>query len=213
MKRKHPSVTTVLAFFWCVGSAAAQEAATFQVDHFAITLQVAPEHPDGYNRDDWPHWNAHVGGGCFTVRDKVLAEESVVPVQTVPGSGGRCRVTAGQWNGPYTGQTFTDAGDVQIDHFVPLKEAYDSGGFAWDRDRRQLYANDLTYADHLVAVQGAENNRKSDQDPADYLPPNDAYKCHYLQTWVIIKQRWGLTIDTRERDAITQGLAEWCGGQ
>ncbi len=143
VKRKHLSVTTVLAFFWCVGSAAAQEAATFQVDHFAITLQVAPEHPDGYNRDDWPHWNAHVGGGCFTVRDKVLAEESVVPVQTVLGSGGRCRVTAGQWNGPYTGQTFTDAGDVQIDHFVPLKEAYDSGGFAWDRDRRQLYANDL----------------------------------------------------------------------
>lgn len=192
------------------GTASAEDRATFQIGQIVFSLRVAEEQPAGYRREDWSLWDAHVGGGCFTVRDKVLNEESVVPVRTVTAGGGRCRIVEGQWNDPYTGQIITDAAQLQIDHVVPLKEAYASGGFAWDRDRRHQYANDLTFMDHLIAVFGPENGRKSDRDPADYLPTLEVYRCQYLYNWIIIKGRWDLAIDPREQQAIAEGIRQRC---
>ena len=51
---------------------------------------------------------------------------------------------AGSWNDPYSGRTITDASKLDIDHMVPLKEAHESGGYAWDAYRRRDYANDLS---------------------------------------------------------------------
>ena len=39
-----------------------------------------------------------------------------------------CRVVAGEWLGPYTGKRFHTVRDLDIDHIVPLKHAYESGG-------------------------------------------------------------------------------------
>lgn len=191
-------------------TARGQDQAVFAIGGFEYRLTIAEEVTGGYRRADWRHWDTNVGGGCFTVRDKVLNEESFAPVRTEPASGGRCRVVEGLWHDAYTGRTFTDAQDIQIDHMVPLKEAHDSGGHAWTPERRQQYANDLTFADHLIAVHGPENGRKGDADPADYLPPNEAYRCRYLQNWVMIKARWGLSADPREVDTIRNGMTVWC---
>lgn len=182
------------------------QTATFTIDNHTFTFDIAPEHEQGYQRSDWPHWNTRVGGQCFNVRDKVLVEETYVAVVIEPASGGRCRITNGWWIDPYTGLEFGDSGQEQVDHVVPLKEAHDSGGHAWTRDRRRAYANYLDYSWHLIAVQGSENQSKSDDDPADYLPPNTAFRCQYLEAWIRIKDEWGLNMDQREADAITAAL-------
>lgn len=184
------------------------DVATFTVGGIVYRIAIAPEVPARYDRDDWPHWDQHIGGGCFTVRDKVLAEESYAPVVTAGGQqGGRCEVVRGLlWYGPYTGMTFTDTGALDIDHLVPLKEAHESGGYAWTPAARRAYANYLGHDDHLVAVHASENRRKGARDPAGYLPPNEAIRCEYLGEWIHVKATWGLTMDRREADAITTAL-------
>ncbi len=37
-----------------------------------------------------------------------------------------CTVQAGTWIDPYTGRTFTAAGDLNVDHIVPLKHAHEA---------------------------------------------------------------------------------------
>ncbi len=187
--------------------AASAHQATFTVTGETFVFEIAPEMNAGYDRDDWPHWDEGLGGGCFTVRDKVLAEESFVPVETVPASGGRCRVVKGLWNDPYTGLTFTESSDVDIDHVVPLKEAHGSGGHAWTRERRRAYANYLNYSHHLIVVDDRENQTvKRDRDPAEYLPIG-AFECEYVEVWLRIKRTWGLNMDQTEVDAINAVLA------
>ncbi len=180
---------------------------TFTVSGETFVFGIANEVNTGYDRDDWPHWDKRVGGGCFTVRDKVLAEESFVPVETVPASGGRCRVVKGLWNDPYTGMTFTESSDVDIDHVVPLKEAHGSGGHSWTREKRRAYANHLSYSHHLIAVDDDTNqNAKSDRDPNEYLPVAE-FRCEYVEIWMRIKRAWNLNMDQAEADAISTVLA------
>ena len=35
-------------------------------------------------------------------------------------------------------------------------------------------------------------------DPADWLPPNQAYLEKYAHTWIAVKLKWGLTADAKE---------------
>ena len=188
------------------------ETATFVFGAISYTLAISEEHSAGYDRDDWSHWDS-LEGSCMSVRDKVLAEESFVPVTTVSASGGRCRVTTGLWVCPYTGATYTDSSDVDVDHLVPLAEAHQSGGYGWDAERRRAYANDLSHANHLIIVDDSENQSKSDGDPTEYLPRNE-FLLTYLQAWVRVKARWGLSVDSEEAlmihekiDSITSGAS------
>ena len=186
---------------------ASAEQATFTVAGETFVFEIAPEQNAGYDRNDWPHWDEDLGGGCFTVRDKVLAEESFVPVETVMNTAGRCRVVRGLWHDPYTGLSFTESSDVDIDHVVPLKEAHGSGGHAWTREKRRAYANHLNYSHHLIVVDDRTNQTaKSDRDPAEYLPIG-SFQCEYVEIWLRIKRTWGLNMDQAEVDAINAVLA------
>ena len=46
---------------------------------------------------------------------------------TIDQRGKRCTVSRGRWLAPYTGKFFFEASDVDIDHLVPLKWAWDQG--------------------------------------------------------------------------------------
>ncbi|MFE2829384.1 HNH endonuclease family protein [Streptomyces sp. NPDC059271] len=129
-------------------------------------LPSAAESREGYQRTSFKHWVDADRDGCST-RAKVLIEESRVQPTIEPG----CKVTAGQWFSFYDGVTVTAPGGLDIDHMVPLAEAWDSGASAWTPERREAYANDLDADSSLVAVTARTNRSKADQDPADWLPP------------------------------------------
>jgi len=141
-------------------------------------------------------------GNCYNTRAKVLIRDNIGVLKFKDEN--PCSVVEGQWNDPYGGEIFTDAQAIQIDHMVPLKEAYVSGGYKWNFKERCLYGNYLGYNHHLIAVDGEENNEKSDQTPIDYMPSRKEYQCEYLKDWLTIKALWGLSFTTEEQAHITQ---------
>ena len=106
----------------------------------------------------------------------------------------------------------SDPSNFDVDHLVPLKEAWDSGAWAWDAKTREAYANDLDYDMSLIAVTASSNRSKSDRDPADWLPTNQDYWCEYITAWVQVKTRWSLSIDKAEKAKIDE-VAESCNGE
>ncbi|WP_425582178.1 HNH endonuclease family protein [Streptosporangium carneum] len=102
-----------------------------------------------------------------------------------------------------------EAGRLDVDHLVPLAEAWDSGASTWTAAQRQEYANDLDDPGHLVAVTARSNRSKADKDPSQWLPPYQPARCRYVTEWVAVKLRWALTVDAAERDTLTE-LAGAC---
>ena len=160
-------------------------------------LSVAAERRRGYDRDKFRHW-IDADADCQDTRDEVLRAESVIEV-----SG--CDIATGRWRSYYDGEVWTDASDVDIDHLVPLAEAWDSGGRRWTAGTRTRYANDLRDPRPLVAVTDNVNQSKSDQDPADWEPALG--KCRYLREWVSVKIRWRLAVDRAEKQQLRDRAA------
>ncbi|WP_189106209.1 HNH endonuclease family protein [Streptomyces camponoticapitis] len=170
-------------------------------------LPTADEDRTGYQRTSFKHWTDEDRDGCNTRAEVLIAESRIEPT-----IGPGCRVTGGEWFSYYDGETWTAPGDVDIDHVVPLAEAWDSGASAWSAQRRQAYANDLGSDVSLIAVTDNANQSKSDQDPAEWLPPLAGVRCTYVAEWVGTKLRWSLAADQAERAALAR-VAEGCGQQ
>jgi hypothetical protein len=168
-------------------------------------LRSAAPKGDGYDRDLFDHWVDEDGDGC-DARDEVLLAEARIP----PGVTGRCSLVGGRWWSAYDDLLVSSARRLDIDHFVPLAEAWRSGARRWDADTRRRFANDLDYPLTLIAVTASTNRSKSDQDPATWLPSFGAYRCTYVASWIAVKWRWRLTVDALERGALTVGLSG-CG--
>ena len=163
----------------------------------------------GYNRDLFPHWASDATAygwtepdGSCDVRDAALVRD---------GKGVRvdedCSFLSGTWTGPYTGQTFTDTEDVDIDHIVPLANAWRSGASGWSTADREAYAND---PEVLLSVDDSTNQGKGDKGPEAWRPPNESYWCEYSRRWVDIKFTWALTVNSPEKSALEEMLST-CG--
>ncbi|MGW6289092.1 HNH endonuclease family protein [Streptomyces sp. NPDC055107] len=191
-----------LALVPLLSAPAAQAAPTAEVTTLADAVglvQITEEDRAGYTRSSFKHWNSgdNSTDGCNT-RAEVLISEAVVAPTVEAG----CKLTGGTWVSYYDGQEVTSAGALDIDHMVPLAEAWDSGASAWTAVRREAYANDQGAHVSLVAVTARSNRQKSDQDPADWMPPSPDAQCRYVGEWVSTKLRWQLTADDRELEAL-----------
>ena len=162
-------------------------------------LPIAAEHRDGYDRDRFKHWIDADHNGCDTRKEVLIAED--LSGRATEDDCGKA-IHDGEWLSEYDGETVTDGSDLDVDHLVPLAEAWDSGAWQWDDDRRTDFANDLEHPEHLVAVTAASNRSKSDQDPAEWLPSDESAVCGYVADWVAVKSRWDLTVDQAEHDAL-----------
>lgn len=140
-------------------------------------------------------------GSCLNTRGVVLKRDSRIPITT---NASGCTVTGGEWDDPYSGRIFTNAQDVQIDHVVPLKNAYISGGYQWSKQKRCLYFNFLGNEYHLLSVMGRENMSKGDKTPEKYMPPNSKYQCQFLAEWLKIKLIWTLGFTPSEKAAVEE---------
>lgn len=189
-------VTAALALGGVSAVSAPTEAAGRVVERRLVTaiekLPVAQETRRGYDRAKFRHW-VDADGDCRDTRDEVLAAESLVPV-----SG--CDIRRGKWRSAYDGVVTRSSGDFDVDHLVPLAEAWDSGAKRWNAATRQRFANDLRDARTLIAVTASSNRSKSDGDPAEWLPSRG--RCGYLRQWVAVKTRWRLRVDRTEKRAL-----------
>jgi hypothetical protein len=156
-----------------------------------------------YNRAYFKHWIDSDGDGCDT-RVEVLQQESLKKVS--------CSLKGGSWVSMYDGVKSASPSIFDIDHFVPLKEAWESGAAKWDSETRKRFANDLDYQYSLIAVSAKSNRSKSDRDPAEWLPPSQAFLCQYVGRWIAVKYRWSLSVDSNEKAVLVSKLS-LCGSK
>ena len=170
-------------------------------------VPAAAESNSGYDRTLFKHW-VDADGDCQNARQEVLLSEAETDTPITYTTSSRCTVASGRWFSYYDRVSWTLASDIDIDHMVPLAEAWGSGASAWTSARREAYANDLGDYRTLVGVTDNVNQAKSDQDPATWLPTYD--KCRYVAEWVAVKIRWNLTADAAERSVLNSYAAS-CG--
>lgn len=152
----------------------------------------------GYRRDQFPHWRQ--ADGC-DVRQTVLARDG----EDVARADDSCQVRDGSWFSRFDGATLDDPGEVDIDHLVPLANAWRTGANEWDEGRRADFANDLDRP-QLIAVSATANRTKGDQDPSQWKPPERGYWCRYAVDWVAVKDYWQLSVTRPEVDALADML-------
>ncbi len=155
-------------------------------------------HTAGYDREkqfgDWITQH----GECDT-RAVVLIQESLKPVTT----SFYCTVSKGRWYSYYNDRYYQNAygGKIQIDHTVPVQNAWMSGAWRWTKATRVRYFNDLEDARTLVGVDAHDNEAKGDQDPTSWLPQHG--RCRYERSWVAVKTRWHLSVTAAEKAKLT----------
>ncbi|OJJ32702.1 hypothetical protein ASPWEDRAFT_114485 [Aspergillus wentii DTO 134E9] len=162
-------------------------------------LKVAAQgSQDGYDRDAFPHWISQ-GHSCNT-REVILKRDGTDVV-----TNSRCAATSGTWVSPYDGKSWTKSSDVDIDHVVPLSNAWKSGASKWTTDQRKAFANDLDHP-QLLAVTDNVNESKGDRGPEEWKPPLDSYHCTYAKMWIKVKSVYELTITKDEKSALVDML-------
>ncbi|MFB7398420.1 HNH endonuclease family protein [Streptomyces sp. NPDC056191] len=181
-------------------------AAVLALADAAELVPIADESRAGYQRESFKHWNRGLdpADGCNTRNEVLLAEAVESPTVTAG-----CKLSGGLWKSYYDGQEVNDPAKLDIDHMVPLAEAWDSGASTWTAARREAYANDQEAAISLVAVTARSNRAKADRDPAEWMPPLPEAHCRYVGEWTATKLRWGLAADQAEADAL-KVYAEAC---
>jgi hypothetical protein len=163
----------------------------------ALTV-ATPHSMTGYSRDKFPHWITE-SDGC-TSREEVLKRDGTgVKVDS------DCYPTAGSWTIAYDDTTITVPSKVQIDHIVPLADAWRSGADTWTTSKRQQFANDLTDP-QLIASSAQQNESKGDDDPSQWKPADPDYWCLYARDWIDVKTVWSLTITSDEKSALSSML-------
>ena len=168
-------------------------------------LSVKAEATSPYSRSSFKHWIDADGDSCNT-RYEVLISESTKKVKI----GSKCKLTGGTWASKYDNVKTTDPSKFDVDHFVPLKEAWQSGANRWNSTTRTAFANDLSFAGSLIAVSASSNRSKSDKDPNNWMPTNKKYHCVYVANWIAVKYRWSLTVDKNEKSFLSSQLKN-CG--
>jgi hypothetical protein len=167
-------------------------------------LTIATPRPmTGYSRARFPHWTER--GGCNT-RERVLDRDGRDVLV-----GPDCAATGGRWLSPYDEVTVTEPAAVDVDHVVPLANAWRSGADRWPATKREAFANDLNHLE-LLAVSRASNRAKGDQAPDQWRPPNRSFWCVYARAWVDVKSAWTLTATRTERRALEQMLSTCAPG-
>ncbi|KAL8795291.1 MAG: hypothetical protein Q9182_007547 [Xanthomendoza sp. 2 TL-2023] len=149
----------------------------------------------GYSRELFPHWITQ-SGTCNT-REIVLKRDGTSVM-----TDSACASTSGSWFSPYDGATWSAASDVDIDHVVPLSNAWKSGAASWTTSLRQAFANDLTNP-QLIAVTDNVNQAKGDQGPETWKPSVTSYYCTYAKMWIKVKSVYSLTVTSAEKSALT----------
>lgn len=197
------AASVVVAGLVLVGGAMPAEAATTYSASLRTavkSLPVAGENNVGYDRArQFGDWN-DANRDCQNTRAEVLQNESRASISFTTSK--RCTVKGGRWITTWDGRVHTSATTVQIDHTVPVHEAWGSGARYWTKAKRVAFYNDLGDHRTLSAQTSALNSAKQARGPEAWMPPRN--RCGYVGEWVAVKIRWGLKVDSTEKAALTR---------
>lgn len=161
---------------------------------------------DNYDRNAFGQaWLDVDRNGCDT-RNDILRRDLTGP-EFVEGS--RCQIAGGTLREPYTGHAIAfrrgaeSSKAVQIDHVVALGDAWQKGARQLTVQQREHLANDPL---NLIAVDGPANQDKSASDAATWLPPNKAFRCHYVARQISVKAAYQLWVTPAEKEAMKRVL-------
>jgi hypothetical protein len=160
------------------------------------------DHSQKYDRRSFNHW-IDEDGDCLNTRHEVLLKQSALPVSFKTA----CIIEGGLWKDLYSGEQFTSAKNLQIDHLVPLKWAWDHGANNWTAKKRKLFANDEA---NLFTVNASVNNEKGTMGPTLWLPPETQFHCDYLTQFVMILESYKLILTSNEHDIIYRMKIDKC---
>jgi hypothetical protein len=188
------------------GSGTSQVSGPNEVSEALAELEVAqPDSMNSYSRERFRHWSKASDFGWEPPQSSCDAREAALirdgeDVEV----GSDCKVTSGSWYDLYTTQSFDDPQEIDIDHIVPLANAWRSGASSWSDEQRERYAND---PDVLLSVEDNANQSKGDKGPEAWKPPNEAVWCDYATRWVGIKDQYDLRVNPEEKEELERMLA------
>lgn len=144
----------------------------------------------GYSREQFGRGWADTDGDCQNSRHEALIAQSTGQVRFKTGR--ECQVTAGRWISPFTGAVIHDPSQIDIDHVVPLKWAWEHGANQWPKAKREKFANDPV---NLLSVEASLNRQKGAKGLSEWLPP--ASRCEYASRFIRVAKSYGLQVPKR----------------
>jgi hypothetical protein len=173
----------------------------------ATALHLVEDPTGGYKRSRFGQTWADVDRNGCDQRNDVLRRD-LVKRHTKPGTDG-CVLIRGvieddkhNYAGYHVEYVKGD-GEVEIDHTVSLRDAWNAGAHAWDSKTREKFANDFM---NLEAVDSGTNSTKADASAADWLPDDDVDACDFVMRQVSVKHRYRLGVTSREKKAMVRVL-------
>lgn len=148
----------------------------------------------------WPLGWIDADGDCQDTEVEVLVRDAAGLLQW--GDPEACTIAAGTWRS----LAFDLALPIENILVIPLVmpgNAELAGAKSWDRARKRAFLNDL---DNLIILDVSAAQKRADKGPADWQP-HEKYRCLYATRWQQVKQRYALTTDEREQQALDKMLA------
>lgn len=199
------SVAASLLVSLLVAPVSAEAATSVKAKTLLASIAVKGRAPKtGYARDQFGNGWGDIGE-CDT-RNYILRRDlKNITYRDSPA----CTIATGTLRDPYTRKTINfvrgvkTSMAVQIDHVVPLSDAWQKGAQKLSYATRVAFANDPL---NLLAVDGPTNEAKSDSDAASWLPPNRSYWCPYVARQIAVKAKYHLWMTSAEKTRIGQIL-------
>ena len=100
--------------------------------------------------------------------------------------------------------------DIDIDHVVSLRDAFDSGAYKWSKSEKEIFSNDRL--NHVPACSYVNRSKGASLPEGFFRKSQDGkgrdYKivrfCDYLRKYYAVKENYDLSISNNE-DALVEG--------
>lgn len=175
------------------------------------SIQTVDKYDDvKYNRKDWKHWSAQNGNTCWNTREQALYNQGKDVVlldknkKETTDINKACYIKSGVWVDPYSGETFTKPGDLDVDHTVPLNAAAKMGAQSWSPEQKEIFANDLQYV--LVVTSAKQNRAKGAKTPSEWMPEKQEAHCDYAKIYLEIVNKYKMNLTQADKDALAKAL-------
>lgn len=165
------------------------------------STRLPERNSESYERSDFGHGWVDTDGDCQDSRAEALIATSSTPVRFATDN--KCRVVTGRWISPFTGQIIQNSSNIDIDHVVPLKWAWDHGAKDWTQAKREHFANDMA---NLWPVELGLNRSKGAQPPSKWLPPSG--RCGYVARFLRLVSQYDLEPPPSEEQWLKSFLEE-----